>query len=504
MKKANLVDSFEISSKDVSWKIDESNTDKVVDGVNILGRAVGPFFAVNADSLNGRHYSKKLWENAINENTDRFGNGEMLGTIGHDQSLDDQALLEGKVSHKVTKLWIDESTGTGMGEVQILSTPAGKVLNSLLRGGVRLKVSSRAMGEFKGTAPSGAKMIDESSFKLEGFDFVQRPGVASAIPVLVESDNTDEENISKENEEMTQNLLESITSEKLKLQEQLADTLAKLSESNRDLDALRNKDVNAQKELVRFEENIKSKNERYDALKEEFDSIKGQISAYSKLGSVDVLESAMQEAEDKLSQYKEFGTTEQLTEAFSRIDQLVEDSKKLGSPDEIEESLCELVEYNELGSIEDLKTKLDTLAKFEEAATLEEVNLALSVVESYKELGTPELINKAFDIAQGIVEDYKTKSNDKIVEEISTEFEVSKETVGSLLKKHSKDEVKSILESIKSSKDDVSTRYRKRDKNKLDENVSENTDGDNRQSKIYENDDSVRTRGSRLMESLSR
>ena len=177
---------------EVSWEIFEAKEDKtgVVDGVNILGRAVGPFFTIDGKSQNNRFYERKLWDKVLRETSDTVNHGQMLGTIGHEQALDDNALREGKVSHRVSKLWIDEGKKLGMGEILILNTTAGRTLNTYLRGGVELSVSSRGFGKYSGEK-EGARLVDSKSYKLETFDIVRNPGVPHAKPALVEEHTED-------------------------------------------------------------------------------------------------------------------------------------------------------------------------------------------------------------------------------------------------------------------------------------------------------------------------
>ncbi|NLR15293.1 hypothetical protein F9Y84_11505 [Pseudoalteromonas peptidolytica] len=187
-----FIDAFDTSN--VIYQISEASEHtqglqetSQVDGVGILARVVGPFFLVDGTSRNGRFYTRELWRTAIERSQAKISSGTMLGTIGHTQALDDQALLEGRASHRISKLWIDEKNSIGMGEILVLNTPAGRVLNAYLRGGVQFPVSSRGYGGYTPYKRDNAPVIDEASFVLETFDFVQEPGVAQAIPSLVES-----------------------------------------------------------------------------------------------------------------------------------------------------------------------------------------------------------------------------------------------------------------------------------------------------------------------------
>lgn len=463
MSKDKLVDSFTIDPN-LKWKIDESKEDSVVDGINILGRAVGPMFAPDGHSLNKRFYPKELWERAINENGDRLTYGEMLGTIGHDQPLDDQALLEGKASHKVTKLWIDEDTKVGMGEIQILSTPAGKVLNSYLRGGVRLKVSSRAMGEYKGKTKDGSQIIDEASFNLEGFDFVQRPGIPTAIPVLVEhalSNDDNDTNLNPKNPDtenkMSQEILESMTREKVKLENQLSEALTKVSTLESDKSALRTIIESKEKEVTRVEESLGERNRRITILESQVADLQTAVASFDKLGTAEEISTAIDNAEATIAAYREFGTPAELTEAFERVTHLIDDYNDIGSVDEINQTLDIIEQYTANGPVTEVNSKLELLKKYEALGEIDKITTDLALTESYIQLGTPEEISKAFEMTESIVNKFEEDTLTKEVEEISTKFGVKTATVESMITKHGKDETVNILESIKST--DVSDRY---------------------------------------------
>jgi hypothetical protein len=153
-------------------------------GTTILARAHGPFFLVEAASRNKRYYKRELWEKAIEKNKPRLESRQMVGTIGHEQEINDIALRDGLVSHIVEKLWIDEK-GMGRGEITVINTDVGRRLNTYLRSGMKFPVSSRAFGEFVPEQMIGdAQVINPETFQLETFDFVRNPGVEVATPRL--------------------------------------------------------------------------------------------------------------------------------------------------------------------------------------------------------------------------------------------------------------------------------------------------------------------------------
>ncbi len=80
-------------------------------------------------------------------------------------------------SHKITKLWWEGNTM--MGEGEILNTPHGKVLQELVKGNVRIGMSSRGVGNGK-VNEDGILVIGES-YKLITFDAVADPSTFKAF-----------------------------------------------------------------------------------------------------------------------------------------------------------------------------------------------------------------------------------------------------------------------------------------------------------------------------------
>jgi hypothetical protein len=67
-----------------------------------------------------------------------------------------------------------------MGKVQILNTPSGQILRSLVESGVKLGISSRGMGSVH---ESNGQTIVEDDFQLICFDFVSEPSTTGAFMV---------------------------------------------------------------------------------------------------------------------------------------------------------------------------------------------------------------------------------------------------------------------------------------------------------------------------------
>jgi hypothetical protein len=81
-----------------------------------------------------------------------------------------------RVSHVITQMWMDGPAG--MGKLQILSTPMGQIVRTLLESGVKLGVSSRGSGN---VGENG----EVSDFQIVTVDIVARPSAPNAYPVPV-------------------------------------------------------------------------------------------------------------------------------------------------------------------------------------------------------------------------------------------------------------------------------------------------------------------------------
>jgi hypothetical protein len=153
----------------------------------VLAVVEGTFFVADKPSRNGRIYPKELWENVLSSSDLKrmLQNRLLFGTVGHVEEQLDDLIREGKVSHVVTDLKV-MSDGRGWGKAEILDTPVGRVLKTLLESGSKLSVSSKAYGEYDGQTGEGHWRVSPSSFILERFDFVVDPGFLEAQPKVKE------------------------------------------------------------------------------------------------------------------------------------------------------------------------------------------------------------------------------------------------------------------------------------------------------------------------------
>ena len=71
--------------------------------------------------------------------------GRILGELDHPEGRFEVSMKE--ASHMITDLWYDQKTNCVMGRLEVLDTPNGKTLKSLIEAGYPLYVSSRAAGD---------------------------------------------------------------------------------------------------------------------------------------------------------------------------------------------------------------------------------------------------------------------------------------------------------------------------------------------------------------------
>ena len=156
----------------------------------ILGKARGCFAPIGEFSRNKRLYEASLWPTVLasEEFSSRLAHRGIFGTISHeDKKVDDKDLREGKVSHIVSCLEVREDEKTHKpylyGELDILDTPAGRILEAMYKGGANLYVSSRAAGKLYPVAGQNYSLVKPESYYVNSFDVVMNPGFLQAKPV---------------------------------------------------------------------------------------------------------------------------------------------------------------------------------------------------------------------------------------------------------------------------------------------------------------------------------
>ena len=127
----------------------------------------GVFLQSEMVNRNGRLYPFNIMEKEVNRyNKDYVQKGRALGELGHP---DGPTVNLDRVSHKITDL--KQEGKNFVGKAQILSTPMGKIAESLLKDGVTLGVSSRGIGSLKDNT-KGYKEVGEDFMLATAADIV--------------------------------------------------------------------------------------------------------------------------------------------------------------------------------------------------------------------------------------------------------------------------------------------------------------------------------------------
>ena len=132
----------------------------------------GIFIQGGLRNHNGRVYPVNEIRKAVEQlNESIRQDSGVLGECDHPQEL--QIHLD-RVSHKITEMWMDG--GNGYGKLQVLPTPCGNIVTTLLTNGVKLGVSSRGSGNVDDNG-------EVSDFDMLTVDIVAKPSAPNAYPV---------------------------------------------------------------------------------------------------------------------------------------------------------------------------------------------------------------------------------------------------------------------------------------------------------------------------------
>jgi hypothetical protein len=136
----------------------------------------GVFLQAEQVNRNGRMYRMPVMEREVKRYTEQYvDKGRALGELGHP---DGPTVNLDRVSHKITELYREGNNF--IGKAQILSTPMGKIAESLLKEGVCLGVSSRGIGSLKPTR-EGFNEVGEDFMLATAADIVADPSAPDAF-----------------------------------------------------------------------------------------------------------------------------------------------------------------------------------------------------------------------------------------------------------------------------------------------------------------------------------
>lgn len=125
-------------------------------------------------NANQRVYSSQEIGRAVKTLNEQISGGySVLGEVDHPQDL---KINLDRVSHMITKMWMDGPNGYG--KLKLLPTPMGQLVQTMLESGVKLGVSSRGSGEVDGSG-------NVQGFEIITVDVVAQPSAPGAYPTPV-------------------------------------------------------------------------------------------------------------------------------------------------------------------------------------------------------------------------------------------------------------------------------------------------------------------------------
>lgn len=168
------------SNFDVKTSIDE-NKRMYIEGI---------FATANKTNKNGRVYEKALWEREIDKILPSVAEHSLVGELNH--PIDRSEIDFNEAALKIVDLrWDGDNI---MGRAMVLSTPKGKLVQSLIDDKVRIGISSRGLG----TVTEGKVNQD---FELKTWDIVHNPsnhgswvnGILEGFEVKPDTDEKDKQ-----------------------------------------------------------------------------------------------------------------------------------------------------------------------------------------------------------------------------------------------------------------------------------------------------------------------
>lgn len=128
---------------------------------------VGPVMVVDKPNLNGRLYSREVFQKALTEYEDKYvKERRALGEM--DVGIEPVVHLD-RVSHMIASFSWDKTSLNA--EIEILDTPQGRVLKELLEKGLAFNVVPRGIGSLKKNEETGVYEVQDD-YVICSFDVI--------------------------------------------------------------------------------------------------------------------------------------------------------------------------------------------------------------------------------------------------------------------------------------------------------------------------------------------
>lgn len=363
----------QLTEEDVSVNSSVSIVEDSISNPNVLAVIEGVFMEINSENGNTRLYLPETIEKKILKNEyviNMMANKCLLGEAHHPETR--TSIWMNHAAMCTTKLWMDPTGKFLMGRADILNTPTGRIVYTLLKYGCKIGVSARANG--KGVKRGKLLVIKPENYFFKCFDLVLNPGFSKARPTAYEADGVTpineegqvsiEEKIYEEfksmaenntlDKEMARTIIEYSESDKLK---ELIPILEESTDSGEPTELLgdsklQEKCDKLEKEKEEMNESVKELETLVHLFEEEKEGYLKQITSLTEENERLSLE--VTRVKEKVAIGSDL--VEMMTEEVSELER-IPSSLKEESDEMIRELLEELAEKNEMLKASESKVK---------------------------------------------------------------------------------------------------------------------------------------------------
>jgi hypothetical protein len=154
-------------SEEIQYITEEKNGEKDV-------YIEGIFMQAEKKNRNGRIYPKKVMEKAVEKYIkERIETGRSGGELNHPPT---PQINPDRISHRITELKMDGDNV--LGKALVLDTDTGRNVKGLLKGGIKLGVSSRGLAS---VSQKGGTTVVGEDFVINTVDIVEDPSAHDAF-----------------------------------------------------------------------------------------------------------------------------------------------------------------------------------------------------------------------------------------------------------------------------------------------------------------------------------
>ncbi len=303
---------------------------------HILGRLYGPIATCTESTRNGRLYNKPLWEKALKDEIflEKVATKALFLELGHPADREETDMKQACACiPEVPKI-----VGNDLyAYVDILDTPNGRLLKTLVDYGFVPGISSRGSGDVMDD-----NQVDPETFFLETWDIVQLPAVRKA----------------------RLNVCESLDSNSIKLRKALAESYQAAKEDDKDTmkKALENLNINIDEEL--------ESESQEEVVEEDYDNIPWDEEDEDLLLEADEEDESEESASDDIELEEPVEETEEASDEETPVEDeeaAVEDEEETEAEDTEDENVddADISDMNTVGDAVEMLQEYDSDMKIE-------------------------------------------------------------------------------------------------------------------------------------------